>query len=345
MKTHPKIPSILAILLLAVGLTSLPDQSHAGVISKPLIWLGEQLAKKGIKAATKQAAKEIAEKETGYVVRHFGEQTVRALGTEAAKHSMASERLISEVARHPSLYKQLPLGAAASVAAFNARAGQAGRYVSANPKLYASLERAGGLKPCPENQAVARESWRIARANGGSWSVFRTTLTTAENAGTLKPPFSRDYAEDLFQATVKAKGLYDTTGRQVLPKGTGLISGHTLTRTGAPGRHGIDFIHLEKDRPATLIEFGSGRKPSSLGELSDSRLRDRLATLIDQSPDKAGLCARGLPQELLDTNRVRNDPHFPIHDFVSVLLCAPDIGDTSAAKHATKIPIIPVQLH
>jgi hypothetical protein len=307
------IGAVTALVAGTVLFASLPAQSS--IVSKPLIFIGKQAGKKLLKQAAKDVAKETAEKEARYLTRKFGSEAVRKAEAVSARKGIPKEQVISELRRFGPIYKRA--GFSEEAIEFGLQHGQAGRFFVNRPELFTALKTSGCL--ASGNDAVIRESWRLVDGNGGSWKTLRDTLTAAEKSGSLKPGRDRDFCEPLLDNRAKAGALKDVTGKTIFPKGTELLSGHPNGN-----RQGIDRLLPEMNGPLRVIEFGSGKKPDAVVELSWDRIRENLAKYVETVP-KEELLGKGFPTELLDPANLRN-PNFPIHDFVTRTVIAPELN-------------------
>lgn len=297
-------------LTIGLCLVCLPP-AQAGVLSKPFIWLGKKFGKAAAKDVAKETVTTAAEKALAQIERKYGSHVVTRIEEVAQRTGISKELLQKEIHQYGDAYRRA--GFAPEALEFGQRHGQAGRFFVSRPELFAALKRSGCLNPDPRMERVISDSWKLVHGSGGSWASLRDSL---RNAG-MNSGVSRDFCETLFVNRVKAGG------HPAFPKGTELFSGH-VTQKGNEVRQGIDFLSPKKNEPLRVIEFGTGKKPSDAYELSWDRIRLNLAKFAETAPNKDQLRAAGMPQELLIPKNLR-DPNFPIHEFVTREVHAPEI--------------------
>lgn len=296
--------------LLITGLClAFSPPAHAGAVSKLITQGGKKIGQSAAKDVAKETVTTAAEKALLQIEKKYGSQVVSKLDEVVQHTGIPKDQLLKEIQRYGDVYRRA--GFSSEALEFGVRNGQAGRFFVSRPDLFAALKRSNCLGPGREQ--VVKESWKLVHGTGGSWASLRNALTvTGMNSG-----LSRDFTESLFINRVKAGG------HPAFPKGTELFSGH-ISQNGKEVRQGIDFLCPKKNEPLRVIEFGTGKKPTSADELSWDRVRKNLADYVENAPNKDQLRDAGMPRELLVPKNLR-DPNFPIHDFVTREIHAPEI--------------------
>ena len=308
--------SSLFVCAFLITCLCLPLPINAGIISKPVIWISEKFGSSASKLFFKNVAKESAEKDIRYISRKFGKEAAEKVNIVASKTGLPKEKIAYELKKFGDVYHRAAFSEEAIE--FGIKHGQAGRFFISRPELFLAMKKSGCL--ALDKEKVVNESWRLVEGNGGSWKCLRNELKAASMNGNV----SRDFCEPLFLNRVKSGNLRDVYGNSLFPKGTELFGGHLSSASGSEIRQGIDFLLPEKNCPLKIIEFGTGKKPSDMAELSWGRIRKNLAELVKNSNNKDRLRAAGMPNELLNPANLEN-PNFPIHDFVAREIYAPEI--------------------
>ena len=126
------------------------ETASAGCISKPLIFISEQIGKKFLKQTVKDVAKETAEKEARYLARKFGPEVIGKVEAVSIRKGIPKETVLSELRRFGPIYKRA--GFSEEAIEFGLRHGQAGRFFVNRPELFKALKVSGCLGP--GNEAV-----------------------------------------------------------------------------------------------------------------------------------------------------------------------------------------------
>ncbi len=319
---------ITCIFLLAgsIAMGNMAVSLHAGIISKPAIWVGKKTVKTVGKKSLRKAAIVQAEKDIKHIAAKYGDEVVRKIGRIAYTTGIPKEQIAHELRYYGRHYRRAGFSEEAIV--FGIKNGQAGRFFVSRPELYEALKKSSCLGE--DSEAIIKESWRLVRGTGGSWKELRIQLTLAgKNSGV-----SRDFCETLFENQVKSGRM-----PQVFPKGTQLFSGHiskgaNVDEMGESVRQGVDFVLPQKDGPLRIIEFGTGKKPISMEELGWERIRSNMAQYMEQAQNKDQLRAAGIRPVLLNPDTWR-DNNFPIHKYVDREIYAPEIDKALVAKMYT----------
>lgn len=295
------------IAIVVAGLL-IDNNAIASVASKLLKEGGGEAIEYGTKSFAKRTAKKAALRE---ISEKFGIDTAEVVTRVASRYGKDPDEFATQVLRYKK-WLSLSGDQLEVTVDFAARTGRKGAFLI-NRFGFNNLYSNGWMKTGAEKPI--EEAWRIVDpyAIGGSWKRLRMAMTHANINGS-----GRDFCELLFENRASAGRIPGFV------KGDKIFSGHIGDK-----RQGLDFIAPSPNGKLRIIEFSTGEKPAfgNQNQMSWEWIRKNLAEYVENADanTKINLRSAGFPFDKLTVSNL-NDPKFPLENYVSREIYAPEIN-------------------